>query len=94
MSTSLFDEVRSAIAPPSSAEYREVRFEYSADFPVVLSQLKVSLLVSTYQAGKLAVIGTGEGKVTFEFHHLDQAMGIAVGSRRIASADLFPAPDS
>lgn len=68
----------------SPAEYREVRFEYSADFPVVLSQLKISLLVSTYQAGKLAVIGTHDGKVTFDFHQLDRAMGIAVGPRRIA----------
>lgn len=83
----------------SPAEYREVRFEYSADFPIVLSQLKISLLVSTYQAGKLAVIGTRDGKVTFEFHHLDQAMGIAVGPQRVALGSrrqiyfLHPTPE-
>ena len=76
-----------------------MRFEYSPDFPVVLSQLKISLLVSTYQAGKLAVIGTRDGKVTFKFHHLDQAMGIAVGPRRIALGSrrqiyfLHPTPE-
>lgn len=65
-------------------KYREVRFEYSADFPEVLSRLNISLLVSTYQAGKLAVIGTRDGQATFEFHNLDQPMGIAVGQRRVA----------
>lgn len=64
--------------------YREVRFDYSADLPVILSTLHVSLLVSTYQAGKVVVVGTRDGKVTFEFHSLDRAMGIAVGPRRIA----------
>ena len=54
----------------SPGAFREVRFEYSTDFPVVLSQLKIALLASTYQAGKLAVIGTRDGKETFEFHHV------------------------
>ncbi len=74
----------SATAPSAAPAYREVRFEYSADLPTILSQLNISLLVSTYQAGKLAVIGTRQGKVTFEFHQLDRAMGLAVGPRCIA----------
>lgn len=71
-------------AEPSLDGYREVRFDYSGDLPVILSTLNISLLVSTYQAGKLAVIGTCDGKVTFDFHHLDRAMGVAVGTNRIA----------
>jgi hypothetical protein len=37
---------------------REARYRYSASFPEVLQQAGCSLLVSTYQAGKLAAIGT------------------------------------
>jgi uncharacterized protein (TIGR03032 family) len=70
--------------PRNPAEFREVRFSYSDQLPPLLSQLRISLLVSTYQAGKFVVIGTRDGKLTFDFHHLDQAMGVAVGPRTIA----------
>jgi uncharacterized protein (TIGR03032 family) len=83
--TALMNDQASTVEPQSSpTPYREVRFEYSAELPAILSQLGISLLVSTYQAGKLAVIGTSDGKVTFEFHQLDQAMGVAVKPRQIA----------
>jgi uncharacterized protein (TIGR03032 family) len=48
----------------------------------VLGQLGVSLLVSTYQAGKVLVVGVHEGAVVFSFHNFEQAMGLAVGTRR------------
>ena len=35
---------------------REVQFEYSRNLPRILDSLKASLLISTYQAGKLAEI--------------------------------------
>lgn len=36
---------------------REVRHEYTRTFPALLNQLGVSLLVSTYQAGKVVAVG-------------------------------------
>jgi uncharacterized protein (TIGR03032 family) len=63
---------------------REVRFEYSREFPRVLEHLNAALLVSTYQAGKLAVVGTHQGGLTFAFHSFDRAMGVAAGPQRIA----------
>ncbi len=73
----------SSTAGPSTAK-REVRFEYSPLFPNVLEQINASLLVSTYQAGKLCVIGVREGKLTFAFHNFDRVMGVAVSPKRIA----------
>ena len=43
---------------------REVQFEYSREFPRILEHLNAALVVSTYQAGKLAVIGTRGGRKT------------------------------
>ncbi|MDI6911769.1 TIGR03032 family protein [Nocardioides sp.] len=61
-----------------------VGFHHSASFPGVLEEAGCSLLVSTYQAGQLVAIGVHEGRPTFSFRRFDQAMGIAVGSDRIA----------
>ncbi|MCS7045093.1 MAG: TIGR03032 family protein [Gemmataceae bacterium] len=69
---------------PTHAEQREVRYEHSRDFPSLLAQLGVSVLVSTYQAGKVAVLGTWQGKLTLTFHNFDQPMGLAVSPRRLA----------
>lgn len=75
----------------------EVRFEHSRDFPDILAQLGVSLLVSTYQAGKVLVIGAdpstptpraaAEGRVSpldITFHNFEQPMGMAVNARSLA----------
>src|ERR1044071_709759 len=72
----------SAVAPDPSAEandrWREVRFRHSPSFLDVLREARCSLLVSTYQAGKLLSIGLADGKLHFSFHNFDQAMGVAV----------------
>jgi len=61
-----------------------IRFEHSDGFLEVLERLRVCLLVSTYQAGKLLVFGVHQGKLVFSLHDFDQVMGIAVGPSRIA----------
>jgi hypothetical protein len=52
------DKDRASLPEVSEAAEREVRYQASGGFAELLSRLGVSLLVSTYQAGKLAVIGT------------------------------------
>src|SRR5262249_60913758 len=42
---------------------REIRHEYTRSLPPLLSQLGVSLLVSTYQAGKIAAVGVAGGEL-------------------------------
>jgi protein O-GlcNAc transferase len=67
-----------------AAPLREVRYEVSRDFVPLLAEAGVSLLVSTYQAGKLVVVGTDQGKLTLSFHNFEQAMGLALSPDMLA----------
>ena len=76
-------------AAPSDSQQsalREVRYRYTSNVPDLLRQLRCSLLVSTYQAGKLLAIGATDAGLEFSFHNFDQVMGIAVSPRRVAVA--------
>ena len=79
----------------SVASTREVRHEYSLSLPPLLSQLGVSLLVSTYQAGKVVAVGVADGELTLSYHNFERAMGLAVKPdahrRRRPRPDLVPA---
>lgn len=55
---------------------REVRHEYAPGFPELLERLGISLLVSTYQAGKVATVGVANHELALGFHNFDKAMGI------------------
>ena len=74
----------SAHQEDTPAALREVKYEYSREFVPLLSQLNVTLLVSTYQAGKLVCIGSDPSGLKLSFHNFEQAMGVAVSPRQIA----------
>lgn len=66
-----------------------VRYEHSADLPALLERLGVSLVLSTYQAGRLVSVGSHGGCLSLSFSRFDQAMGVcrtptglAVGCRQ------------
>ena len=66
-----------------------VDYEHSPSLIALLGQLGASLVVSTYQAGKVITVGVHEQKAQIRFYHFEQAMGVArtpaglvVGSRR------------
>jgi uncharacterized protein (TIGR03032 family) len=65
---------------------REIRHEHTHSLPPLLSQLGVSLLVSTYQAGKVAVIGVAAGELTLSYHNFERVMGLAVKPDALAVA--------
>src|SRR5688572_9063779 len=69
------------VAPPGSVA---VRYEHTPNFAPLLQQLQATLLISTYQAGKLVVVGVHDGALAFSFHNFEQAMGLAVQRQRIA----------
>jgi uncharacterized protein (TIGR03032 family) len=71
-------------ATPDNA--RLVRFEHSLSLVPLLRELRCSILVTTYQAGKLVVVGTDASGLVLGFYNFDRPMGLAVGSDRLALA--------
>ncbi len=71
---------------PSSTEtgYRKVGYEISSEFLRACQHVGSTLLVSTYQAGKVAVVGCGADGLHLTLHNFEQAMGIAVRPDKIA----------
>jgi uncharacterized protein (TIGR03032 family) len=62
----------------------EVRYEFTPVLADILSHLKCSLMVTTYQAGKLLVLGVHNGSLKISFSNYDQPMGLAVQGDRLA----------
>ena len=66
----------------------EVSFEHSQTLPSLLERLELSVLLSTYQAGRVVSVGSHRSELQLGFSPFDQAMGlcrtasgIAVGTR-------------
>src|SRR5262245_38603084 len=72
--------------PKAASPTREIRHEYTHSLPPLLSRLGVSLLVSTYQAGKVVAVGVEAGELTLSYHNFERAMGLAVKPDSIAVA--------
>ena len=74
--------------PQDQANLLEIGYEHSRSLPSILEALGVSVLISTYQAGRVVALGSHEGQLQVAFSRFDQAMGlcrtpngIVVGSR-------------
>jgi len=65
-------------------EYRDVRCSHSENLPALLQQLRLSILVSTYQTGHLIVVSARKGRLKLAFTQFERAMGIAVKAGTIA----------
>ncbi|MEQ9379390.1 MAG: TIGR03032 family protein, partial [Pirellulales bacterium] len=59
-------------------------YTHSENLADLLSQLRITLLISTYQAGKVVVVGVHDDQLAFSFHTFQQPMGIAVSPGRLA----------
>lgn len=68
---------------PSDAQ-PAFRYVHTHDFTDLLAQLGVTLLVTTYQAGKLMAVRAREGRVSTLLRTFDQAMGLAIEPGRMA----------
>src|SRR5215471_19063333 len=65
-------------------EYRDIRCTHSDSLPELLTRLRLSVLISTYQTGHLVVVAARQGRLVVTFHQFDRAMGIAVKPGTIA----------
>ena len=81
---------RSWVAVPLAARRAQdpgespLRSVYTGSFPQVLRQIGSSLLVSTYQTGKLVCLRETEGTLNTHFRNFEKPMGLAVLGDRIA----------
>src|SRR5262249_62304497 len=86
------NENESGAGPPKASPapaHREVRYEHSLNLAPLLAHLGASLVVSTYQAGKLVVIGVDQaGALALSFHNFERIMGVAVRPDRMAVGSL------
>lgn len=73
-----------ADAPSGRGAVREVRHLNTRNLPDLLAGLRASVLISTYQAGKLVVVGSDQRRLALSFHNFERAMGLAVGGSGIA----------
>jgi uncharacterized protein (TIGR03032 family) len=65
-------------------EHRDIRCSHSDNLPALLTQLRLSILISTYQTGHLVVVSAREGRLSLTFNQFERAMGIAVKPGTIA----------
>lgn len=68
-----------AAHPPPMVDETEPDFTsvHTANFPALLKALGTSLVVSTYQAGKLILVRAGEGDLNTHFRQFASPMGVA-----------------
>jgi uncharacterized protein (TIGR03032 family) len=59
-------------------EHREIRCSHSENLPELLTRLRLSVLISTYQTGHLVVVAARQGRLVLTFHQFERAMGVAV----------------
>jgi uncharacterized protein (TIGR03032 family) len=75
---------RRGSAPPPAPGESPLRSVYTQNFPQMLEQLGSSLLVSTYQTGKLICARHDRGTLNTHFRDFQRPMGLAVANGRIA----------
>jgi len=61
-----------------------VNYTYTPVLVDILQHLQTSFVVSTYQAGKVLVIGAQSGQLAISILDYDRPMGVAIGQDKIA----------
>lgn len=84
-------QLMNADAPPAESDGQAtnagpspLRSVHTTSFPAILDQLGSSLLVTTYQAGKLVVVRSDGGVINTHFRAFNKPMGMAVARGRLA----------
>ena len=75
------DQARPPVQDPAQSPLRSV---HTKSLPDLLRQAASSVLVSTYQAGKLVILREDEGKLNTHFRVYHRPMGLAADASRIA----------
>lgn len=70
--------------PATDAKTSPLRSQHTKNLPKVLKEMGISLLVSTYQAGKLIVVREDNDKLNTHFRMFRKPMGMAADDKRMA----------
>jgi len=76
-------------AQGESEPERKFSYVHSTDLPGLLESLGLTLLVTTYQVGKLCAFRAAGGKLSMLLRTFDKAMGAAIDGNRLAIATRF-----
>ena len=68
----------------AAPQLEPLRSVHTASFPQILSQRGISLLVTTYQAGRLVVLRAQGGVLNTHFRGFPKPMGLAIRGNRLA----------
>jgi uncharacterized protein (TIGR03032 family) len=75
------DAATNGSAPDSPAPLRSV---HTSNLPQLFAEAGISLLVTTYQAGKLVILRNDKGVLNTHFRNFAKPMGLAVGGNKLA----------
>jgi uncharacterized protein (TIGR03032 family) len=78
-----------ALKPSGSAQGAPLRAVHTPNFPELLRSLGVSLLVTTYQAGKLVMVRDEGDHLNTHFRSFASPMGLALKGNRMAIGTKF-----
>jgi uncharacterized protein (TIGR03032 family) len=68
---------------PASAEAEALRSVHTSNLPDIFGRLGITLVVSTYQAGKVILVRNDEGVLNTHFRTFSKPMGIAADNARL-----------
>src|SRR5881227_1888779 len=74
---------------PGTEDSAPLRAAHTANFPALLRQLGASLLVTTYQAGKLVIVRDEGDHLNTHFRAFPAPMGLALDGGRLAIGTLM-----
>jgi uncharacterized protein (TIGR03032 family) len=69
---------------PTETAPEPLRSVYTENFPAALDALGASLMVTTYQAGKLVMVRADNGRLNTHFRGFNVPMGLALAGDRLA----------
>lgn len=78
----MVDSLEPAAAPLDALH--PMRSVHTSTFPELLAHLKSSVLVTTYQAGRLVVLRNAQGVLNTHFRSFPNPMGLALAPHRLA----------
>ncbi len=74
------------VSPPGADVTTTIRCDVSESFPAWMSQAGGSIVLTTYQAGKVGMIGWDGRQVTLLFRDFPKPMGLDVNGSRLLLA--------